>query len=312
MIFTVRTRNAEGHIISEEFEATSRNDLFKTLSKRGFTAISIAEGPEKKCSKNRNIVKITCIIILTIFAIIALYVSYLKLNYEDSKQPKQIIQVKKIIKKNAVQIKQNTITNDLPKPKKYWEVDESQTNNFTRAQQRKWEIMRRPKRQPQNVVWKKARYQVFNHKSENMIAALITAKPGQGFIGTPSYNGIEEDFCKSLNDPITILDTDDEYTKQLKMDMIALKKELKKQIDAGASLITILSDARKELQELSTYRRIVESELKKIAYESSSAEDIQDAIDAANKLLDQKGIAPIKGGPITIMKLRRFNEERKK
>ena len=190
----------------------------------------------------------------------------------------------------------------------FWEIDASQTNKLTRMQLRKWEIMHRPKRELSNVVWKKDRYAIFDHKSENMIASLITAKPGQGFIGTPNYRGITEDFIESCKHPIIITKEDDEYSANLKRDMIAVKIDIMNRLKDGEDFVSILQDARKELQELASYKQIIESEFKKLAISSATAEEINDALNAANILLEKKGIAPIKGGPITRIRLKHFND----
>ena len=61
--------------------------------------------------------------------------------------------------------------------------------------------------------------------------------------GLPKSDGTDiysyrfvEDFKESLNDPIEILDTDSEYDKQLKRDVIETKKQLEMLSDMGCKL----------------------------------------------------------------------------
>ena len=46
---------------------------------------------------------------------------------------------------------------------------------------------------------------IFPHPSENVIAGLLAARPGEAFVGTPHYNGrFTQNFLKSLEVPIIV------------------------------------------------------------------------------------------------------------
>lgn len=196
---------------------------------------------------------------------------------------------------------------ETSKPLRKWECPVEHTNELTAAELRKWNIVHRPRLEPFTRERPRADYEIFDYRSENMIASLLAAKPGQGFIGTPNYKGIAEDFLESCRHPIVVTDDDDEYSAALKRDMIAVKMEIKGRLDNGESLADILQETRKEYQRLAQCRRFVQEELRKMEKENPSPEDIDDFVTAANKLLEEKGIAPISVGPITkrrLMKLR--------
>ena len=183
----------------------------------------------------------------------------------------------------------------------YWEVDASQTNGFSPAMMKKWEHRHRPKyefnlpkRQP------RAKYRIFRHRSENEIAALLMAKPGAAMIGRPRYVGLTEDFMKSCEEPIIVTADDDEYTAKLKRDMIQAKIELRQRMADGESLEQIIEDTRAEYRKMSEYRRTLTKEVMgMIRKDDISAEDVDLFVEAANKMLDAKGIAPIKISGIT-------------
>jgi len=191
----------------------------------------------------------------------------------------------------------------------YWELDESHTNGFSEAQMRKWRNVRRPRMKPFTRERPKARYEIFDHRSENMIACLLAAKPGTGFIGTPNYKDIDADFLKSCERPIIVTEDDDEYSADLKRQMVEVKIGIKERMDAGESLADILQTTREEMRKLASYRQGLAEEIRKIEKSGESAEAVKDFVDAANRLLAEKGIAPISPGPITMSRLKHLNKE---
>ena len=136
----------------------------------------------------------------------------------------------------------------------------------------------------------------FKHTSEAQIAGLLEIKPGAFIVGDMKYSHrFVEDFKESLNDPIEILDTDSEYDKQLKRDVIETKKQLKSAMDRGEDIAQIMTDTRNELRKLGQYREELRQELHKIRTGGEYTEqEIEDFTVAANKLLADKGCRPIK------------------
>ena len=195
------------------------------------------------------------------------------------------------------------------KPVPFWELDESQTNTLSETQLKKWRTVRRPRREPFTRNRPKARYEIFDYRSENMIACLLAAKPGQGFIGTPNYKDIDKDFLESCTHPIVVAKDDDEYAAELKRQMIEVKIDLKNRLDAGEDLAEILQSSREEMQKLAEYRRLMAEEVRQVELSDESVESAKDIIDAANKLLAEKGIAPLKPNPITAHRLKTLQKE---
>jgi hypothetical protein len=136
----------------------------------------------------------------------------------------------------------------------------------------------------------------FKHTSEAQIAGLLQVKPGSLIVGDMKYSyRFVEDFIESLKEPIEILDTDSEYDKQLKLDVIETKKQLKAAMDRGEDIAQIMTDTRNELRRLGQYRDELKKELHKIRMEGEyTDQQIEDFTAAANKLLADKGCRPIK------------------
>lgn len=198
------------------------------------------------------------------------------------------------------------------KPLRFWEVDAAHTNGFTEMQMRKWrkEHMPPPGYTNNAVLTKpKPAYAIFNHSCENLIAAYLTLTPGEGMIGTPMLGErFRQQFLKSLEEPIIVTEDDSPEDAQLKRDMIATKIELKARMDEGEDICDIMSDTHREVQELARYKTMLQKEIRDASNNPEmTMEDVDDLIDAANMMLDAKGIAPITLGPIS----RRLIQRRK-
>lgn len=186
------------------------------------------------------------------------------------------------------------------KPTPYWEKDS--TNGLTEVQMRKWWVHHRPAPSWTNttsLTEPRPRYAIFDHHSENEIAMYLSIVPGQTLVGTPRYGeAFKRDFLKSLTDVIVVKDDDPPDVKELKRAVIKTKIELKERMDAGEDIGQILLDTRKELQNLAMYKQSLKNEMLEVLRgdREMSAEDLDATIDAANKMLEEKGVAPIKLG----------------
>ncbi len=193
-----------------------------------------------------------------------------------------------------------------PKELPYWERDT--TNGLTHRQLMKWKIHHRP---PAAITNRTSQtelppaYAIFEARSENSIAALLTVPPGSSAVGDPEYERwFTKDFLKSLEAPIIVSEDDTPEQAQLKRDMIATKIELKARYDAGEDIAKIMSDTRKELQQLSVYRSEIETVFREAINKPGITEkEIDDFIESANIMLENKGVAPIKLGPLAKRRL---------
>ena len=140
-----------------------------------------------------------------------------------------------------------------------------------------------------------SKYTIFENRSENEIARLISMPPGTQMFGTRRYDDkFEADFLKSCETPIIVEKGDSEYVKNLKKAMNETKIEIRNRMAAGEKLADILTETRKELQRLATYRRDLKRETADMLQSGTlSDQDADDVITAANKMLEQKGLNPI-------------------
>lgn len=139
---------------------------------------------------------------------------------------------------------------------------------------------------------------IFKYRSDMEIAGLLIAHLGDMAIGDPDYEAyFEKDFLKSINDPAFPLEGDTEEERALKKAVTEVKADLKERYEAGEDLTKVMRAARDELRELGAYKKELEDEVRRLSKGGElSAEDIEDIVAAANKMLEARGIAPMKKG----------------
>ena len=136
----------------------------------------------------------------------------------------------------------------------------------------------------------------FNHTCESEIATLLTVEPGDMLHGMPDYGeSFKKDFIQALMEPIQINEDDSDEDKALKKLVEEQKHDLAKRIREGEDLATILSETREEVRRLAE----VKDEIIAFAREAErnpdiSDEEVGDYYAAANKMLESKGLAPVK------------------
>ena len=312
MSWTVIYRNEQGEKAQCVIDVNSREALFSELNKRGISAISVAEGVgvAKSCATSVRTAIFRALILSVIVAIVVgVVVWFFSSNAEKDIVEKRPLNFRKPKEITPPQIRPIGVDPVVETPKPYWDIDESETNKLSEMQLKKWRNVRRPRTIPYTRERPKARYEIFEHRSENMIASLLDAKPGQGFIGTPNYKDIEKDFLESCTKPIIVSKDDDEYSSDLKRQMIEVKIDIKNRMDSGEKLQDIIQSSREEMQKLAAYRRFLAEEVRKAELSDESADSINDILEAANRMLSEKGIAPLKQNPIIESHLRRFKQK---
>ena len=151
----------------------------------------------------------------------------------------------------------------------------------------------------------KGAYHIFDHACDNEIACYLSMKPGDALVGPARHTGrFKERFLESLKTPIIVAKDDTPEQAQLKRDVIAAKIQLKDALDRGEDIEQIMLDTRQELQDLARYKMELRKEFNEARRaEGATDEDVDTLLEACNKMLESKGIAPMKFGPITRRKL---------
>ena len=113
--------------------------------------------------------------------------------------------------------------------------------------------------------------------------------------GKIPFERYENEFRQSIADPIRIKDDDSDYDKQLKQAVIDTRKEIARQIGEGRSFAEVMQETRQDLMRLGQFKQSLEKELRAIRKNGEvSDEDYKTFVEAANKMLEEKGAAPIR------------------
>ena len=314
MNWSVTYRAKDGEQAVDVFEADSREVLFKLLADRGITAIRIEQGvskrPQPRTQKMpqkvaRGIAAGAIVVVLAICAWHFLGEKQGEATREGTaKKPPRIVEATHKVAPKSVE----PAPEPQPKEVPYWERESPEGLTF--RQKMKWNIHHRaPAVYTNNTSQTEPRpaYAIFDTRSDNSIAALLTVPPGTAAVGDPEYElWFTQDFLKSLETPIIVTKDDTPEEAQLKRDMIATKIDLKARYDAGEDIALIMKNTREELQRLSIYKSEIESAFREMAGKPGLTEkDIDDFIESANILLDSKGIAPMTFGPLAKRRLLR-------
>jgi len=162
-----------------------------------------------------------------------------------------------------------------------------------------------------NCALTKGKYEIFKHSAENTIAALLTIKAGDTIIGEPDYQGsFAESLRRSLQEDIKIEESDTPEQAELKRAVIEAKQELKKVMDRGEDVEQIILDSRRECQELARAKQMMMADVYDfVDKDAVTKEDVETYVEAANMLLESKGIAPIERSTLVDIKLRHRLED---
>ena len=157
------------------------------------------------------------------------------------------------------------------------------------------------------------RKRVFAHSAEHEIARLLSIEPGRFFVGGGNYGPrFVESFVKSIEQPTLPTADDEEETRALKKLVNEVKADLKAKMDAGEDIVQIMKDTERELRSLSMLQQNMQKELVALRLdESVSEQDYYDYVDAANKMLQERGMKGISSPKFAEGQLKYLRERHK-
>jgi len=321
--FTVQYRDKDGSRAETEFEAESKSALFKILAEKKISAISVTPGRVGKKAARKTSAKkpatsspkYTRGIIAGLIVIICAFAAFYFLSQGDKNAPED-----KEDKKSALI---PDVAKDIPAPKAE-PVEEKKIDpnaRPTKVGETLNGYIKLPSGRLHRVLGVvtnsasaaiKGKYEIFEHACDNEIAGFLAMEPGQGLVGTPRYNGrFKKDFLESLKHPIIVSKDDSPEDAALKRSVIQAKIDLKEAMDNGEDIEQIMLDTRAEMQDLARYKQELTQNLHAMVKEDGemSTEDMETLVEAANKMLESKGIAPMKFGPLARRKLLMMQEQ---
>lgn len=145
------------------------------------------------------------------------------------------------------------------------------------------------------IVERKAKKRLFHTMADVQISRILNTKPGQAVIGTMNYSLFAEQLKRALEKPIEIDENDTPEDIALKNAVRETREDLKRRMDAGEDIGQVMHEAETELRRMWNYRQNLHKELAATMRERKmSANDFRNYVDAANKMLQDRGIEPLK------------------
>ena len=223
-------------------------------------------------------------------------VAFLFLNENKSKEPEreEKVRVKHIPEARPKQPKPAKQTEEAPAPEKEEAVvAESPKPTSTATPGMPWS------NKPPRVIKPRAadiKPRRFVYDSEELIADLLEIEPGTPMFGELPYGKrFNDDFKQAIMQKVKINPDDDEYTVALKKQVQAVKDDFKQILIDGGDVGEEMRKARNELKELGMFKESLKRELFDLRKSGQySSDDMKDFIAAANKMLESKGLQPLK------------------
>lgn len=300
MTFTVTYRNKNGQKVQEAFEADSRSQLFEQLRMRKINALKVDNGNAvTRTSAAKTLSPKTKALIAAIFVIavgvVALYLFYPTKDVSQAAQkdaPKKRNPAPHKISTNVVKKADKPVA--TPKEEKPAVVTNFVNNVWYDEKGRPHYKVARTIRPGQRTIingkpWVPEK-PVFHHPVEVELDVLLSRRPGERIFGDVNWKAFERDLPAALSSEIKISPDDTEDIIERKNLVAAAKKELIEAMKAGENPIEILKASRDDVNRLADMRDNLQSAIAEMRQEGASEDEIEDAVKAANILLQEKNI----------------------
>ena len=152
-------------------------------------------------------------------------------------------------------------------------------------------------------------HEVFKRESDQIIADVISAQPGDRLLEFELGDDFEYKFLRSLQEPIDDDEKDTEDDLALKESVRQVRENLAQLAESGESVSQIIEDARYEINKIADYRDMLEEELLRLL-KTESEDYIDSYVAEANALLEQYAAPPLEFTEKRRGKVRSRMEER--
>ena len=199
------------------------------------------------------------------------------------------------IKGNVINVPRNPWGQPIPPELEYKPIWEYTTEDYAKIDPGYLARHEAHKERQASVPWKT--------DADRQLAILLFAKDGNMGLLTPFNWRFREQFLKSLETPIIATKDDPPELQEQKRQMNEVKLYLKERMDAGEDIVDILNAEYKNAQKIRGLRQNLQDELRKLEKTARSVQEVQDYIDAANKMLDEYGAKHV-GLPLVLTRRR--------
>ena len=182
-----------------------------------------------------------------------------------------------------------------------------------RNDEAKWGIRTQDLRQTWAYQHRQAEDRLFDNSADRLLAYLYNAEPGEEIGDGISTKNFAKRFLRAIRTPIIVHADEPEAEKNIKRGVIELRKELKARYDAGEDIEAVINATRDELTRQNQYRAELLREIERNAKNKNLTEaEAQDFYDAANLMLESRGLKNVEMSGIIKRKIERNRLQREK
>lgn len=141
-----------------------------------------------------------------------------------------------------------------------------------------------------------SKYAIFRHPCERKIAAFLSVRPGSFVMRPQTFDDrFDQDFVTAMLDKIEFTDDDTPEQRELKQAVIDSKKELAALVKQGQKPSEVMTEVSKQLYDLGQYQHNLRKEIIRANQNPDMSDrDVADMVTAANKMLSDKGLQPLR------------------
>lgn len=303
MNYSVTYRDGGGRQLVASFRAANRDELFRMLEEKGIHAVSVSEGggPPKGSPPGRTRRPLLCAV--TAACLVAAVAVFLLMrdSRDGSDAAAAHIRHRRIADAKptpaarpvAAESPAGVVAAPGKAPASIEKVDlfngvpvvqrSAVTNNDGTVVERihtsdgkSHRVTTPPKR-------------VFDNASDQLIAMAISgAGSGVGMPPLPLSESVEADFRKSLEKPIEILDSDSDDVKLMKLDVMAVREELRELVSQGKTVREALSEHQTQVNRIAAYHQEALKMIREVR-ERDGAEAANEFLKTINEKLKAEG-----------------------
>ena len=313
MLFTVTYRAKDGALREERIEAASRAECVAECRRRGISGITGISGKSETSGSSGtsgNSGKLR----LAIGAALAIAIAggawwwyggrgATTLPEKAPAKPKEEKpKVEKPPKPAAKAVPAPAVTN-APKPKTYKDMTREEKlkairdkygDNIPDNLKPTVYYLENPPQQTFHPA--RSKYHYLKRSSEREIASVLNIQPGKWMMRAVTFGDkFDKDLAAALGEKIEFEEGDSDEVKAVKQAVIDTKRDLAERIAQGETASEIMNVTVKELYTLGQYRRSLEEQVGKIRRNAEyTDDDVRDVVNAANKMLKDKGLPPLR------------------
>ena len=322
MVFSVKYRDSSGAVCEKAVEAANRADCFAKCKAQGIVPVGVSDGDNatvsgKKRSRNNgsnggNLSRwVVCAIVLALAGGIVYFLvngkgKPAKESAPTPEKTRQIASVTPAAAPKPVAAPEKPKAEKRPKPQRVGEIRDGYRLLCDGTLHKVQGVIT-------NTPGKfSVADKTFKHSADVELGNLLMVEPGDDLLGDSAgmYKGFNKEFDEALSEPIEFSEDDTPMQREMKQAVKELREELKQRRAKGEDIEKIMEDTRNQLKELSLYRQELEDEVRKRSTEDLTQKDYEDLVQAANQMLEERGIKPLEM-PTTLrhaIRLRKFHE----